>query len=122
MQILDVFSLRVVAGYTRDPQGRLLLEVQPSLAGGGLQHCRHLITAQAGEAETASGPISSASVPVTTEALLRVLLDLEAEQPCAGRGSAGVSGPAAGAAPAAHRAGIQGALTGAATRSCSPSS
>ncbi|MFO8237184.1 MAG: hypothetical protein R6U00_02805, partial [Prochlorococcaceae cyanobacterium] len=54
-------------------------------AGGGLQHCRVLLVAQAGEAETASGPMTSALVPVTPEALLRVLLDLEAEQPRAGR-------------------------------------
>jgi len=34
VQIVDVFSLQVATGYTRDPQGRLLLEVQPSLAAG----------------------------------------------------------------------------------------
>ncbi len=34
MQVLDVFSLQVATGYTRDPQGRLLLEAQPSLAAG----------------------------------------------------------------------------------------
>jgi hypothetical protein len=34
MQILDVFSLQVATGYTRDPQGRLLLEAQPSLTAG----------------------------------------------------------------------------------------
>ena len=56
-------------------------------AGGGLQHCRDLLLAQAGEAETASGPMTSALVPVTPEALLRVLLDLEAEQPIAGHAS-----------------------------------
>jgi hypothetical protein len=125
VQILDVFSLQVATGYTRDPQGRLLLEAQPSLAagrswslakaaqlirndvrphrwvalqqdrrawglfwaGGGLQHCRDLLVAQAGEAEPASGAMTSALVPVTPEALLRVLLDLEAEQPGAGRTS-----------------------------------
>jgi hypothetical protein len=32
VQIVDVFSLQVVSGYTRDPQGRLLLEAQSSLA------------------------------------------------------------------------------------------
>ncbi|MCP9928814.1 hypothetical protein [Cyanobium sp. CH-040] len=125
MQILDVFSLQVATGYTRDPQGRLLLEAQPSLAagrswslakaaqlirndvrphrwvalqqdrrawglfwaGGGLQHCRELLAAQASGAEPSSALKSSALVPVTPEALLRVLLDLEAEQPGAGRGS-----------------------------------
>ncbi|MFO8239153.1 MAG: hypothetical protein R6U00_13065 [Prochlorococcaceae cyanobacterium] len=56
-------------------------------AGGGLQHCRDLFVSQAGEAETASGPMTSALVPVTPEALLRVLLDLEAEQPIAGHAS-----------------------------------
>ncbi len=34
VQIIDVFSLQVVTGYTRDPQGRLLLESQPSVAAG----------------------------------------------------------------------------------------
>ena len=34
VQIIDVFSLQVVTGYTRDPQGRLLLEASPSLAAG----------------------------------------------------------------------------------------
>ncbi|MEB3350478.1 MAG: hypothetical protein VKO00_10715 [Cyanobacteriota bacterium] len=125
VQIIDVFSLQVTTGYTRDSQGRLLLESQPALAagrswslakaaqlirndvrphrwvalqqdrrawglfwaGGGLQHCRDLLLAQAGEAETAFGPMSSALVPLTPEVLLRVLLDLEAEQPIAGRAS-----------------------------------
>jgi len=125
MQILDVFSLQVATGYTRDPQGRLLLEAQPSLAagrswslaraaqlirndvrphrwmalqqdrrawglfwaGGGLQHCRELLAAQAGGAELSPPQESSSLVPVTPEALLRVLLDLEAEQPGTGRGS-----------------------------------
>ncbi len=32
VQIIDVFSLQVATGYTRDPTGRLLLEAQPSLA------------------------------------------------------------------------------------------
>lgn len=54
-------------------------------AGGGLQHCRELLAAQAGEAKTASGPMSSALVPVTPEALMRLVLDLEAEQPRPGR-------------------------------------
>ena len=117
VQIVDVFCLQVATGYTRDPQGRLLLEAQPSLAagrswslakaaqlirndarphrwvalqqdrrawglfwaGGGLQHCRELLAAQAGEAATASGPMSSALVPVTPEALMRLVLDLEPE-------------------------------------------
>ncbi|MGB5135854.1 MAG: hypothetical protein WBN89_11840 [Prochlorococcaceae cyanobacterium] len=125
MQILDVFSLQVATGYTRDPQGRLLLEAQPSLAagrswslaraaqlirndvrphrwvalqqdrrawglfwaGGGLQHCRDLLAAQASGKEPPSAQDSSSLVPVTPEALLRVLLDLEAEQPGAGRAS-----------------------------------
>jgi hypothetical protein len=111
VQIIDVFSLQVATGYTRDPQGRLLLEAQPSVAagrswslakaaqlirndarphrwvalqldkrawglfwaGGGLQHCRELLVAQAGNAES-----SSALVPATPEALLRLRLDLEA--------------------------------------------
>ena len=34
MQIIDVFSLQVATGYIRDPQGRLLLEAQPSVAAG----------------------------------------------------------------------------------------
>ena len=34
VQIVDVFALQVATGYTRDPQGRLLLEAQPSLAAG----------------------------------------------------------------------------------------
>ena len=34
VQIIDVFALQVVTGYCRDPQGRLLLEAQPSLAAG----------------------------------------------------------------------------------------
>ncbi|MCU0530418.1 MAG: hypothetical protein MUD04_13270 [Cyanobium sp. Prado107] len=125
MQVLDVFSLQVATGYTRDPQGRLLLEAQPSLAagrswslaraaqlirndvrphrwvalqqdrrawglfwaGGGLQHCRELLEAQASGTEPPSAQESSALAPVTPEALLRVLLDLEADQPGAGRAS-----------------------------------
>jgi hypothetical protein len=34
VQIIDVFSLQVATGYTRDPQGKLLLETQPSVAVG----------------------------------------------------------------------------------------
>ena len=34
VQIIDVFALQVVTGYCRVPQGRLLLESQPSLAAG----------------------------------------------------------------------------------------
>lgn len=34
VQIIDVFSLQVATGYTRDPQGQLLLESQPSVAAG----------------------------------------------------------------------------------------
>jgi len=124
VQIIDVFSLQVVTGYTRDPQGRLLLEAQPSVAagrswslakaaqlirndarphrwvalqldkrawglfwaGGGLQHCRELLAAHVSEAEACS-----ALVPVTPEALLRLVLDLEAERAVA----AGSAKPAA---------------------------
>ncbi|MEX1316971.1 MAG: hypothetical protein AB1Z22_07555 [Synechococcaceae cyanobacterium] len=107
MQILDVFSLQVATGYTRDPQGRLLLaaqlirnDVRPHRwvalqqdrrawglfwAGGGLQHCRDLLATQSSGAESSPARESSALVPVTPEALLRVLLDLEAGQPRAGR-------------------------------------
>jgi len=112
VQIVDVFALQVATGYTRDPQGRLLIEAQPSVAagrswslakaaqlirndarpqrwvalhfdkhawglfwaGGGLQHCRDVLAAQAGAAEP-----GSALVPVTPEALLRLVLDLEAQ-------------------------------------------
>lgn len=113
VQIVDVFSLQVVSGYTRDPHGRLLLEAQPSVAagrswnlakaaqlirndarphrwvalqldkrawglfwaGGGLQRCRDLLAGQANGTEA-----SSALVPVTPEALLRLVLDLEDPQ------------------------------------------
>lgn len=34
VQIIDVFALQVVTGYCRDPQGRLLLKAEPSLAAG----------------------------------------------------------------------------------------
>jgi hypothetical protein len=112
VQIVDVFALQVATGYTRDPQGRLLIEAQPSVAagrswslakaaqlirndarpqrwvalhfdkhawglfwvGGGLQHCRDVLAAQAGAAEP-----GSALVPVTPEALLRLVLDLNTE-------------------------------------------
>lgn len=114
VQIIDVFSLQVVTGYTRDPQGRLLLESQPSLAagrswskakaaqlmrndarpqrwvalqlnkqawglfwaGGGLQHCRELLSQQMSPSN-----ISGALVAATPEALLRLVLDLGADQP-----------------------------------------
>ena len=33
-QIIDVFSLQVATGFVRDPQGRLLLQAQPSVAAG----------------------------------------------------------------------------------------
>ena len=33
VQIVDVFALQVATGYTRDPQGRLLLEAQPVRPG-----------------------------------------------------------------------------------------
>lgn len=44
VQIIDVFTLQVVTGYTRDPQGRLLLEASPSLAEG-----RHWAAAKASQ-------------------------------------------------------------------------
>jgi hypothetical protein len=108
-QIIDVFALQVATGFTRDPQGRLLLEASPSVAegrtwtmakaaqlirndarphrwvalqldkqawglfwaGGGLQRCRDVL------ADTiAAGEGSSALVPATPEALLRLVLDL----------------------------------------------
>ena len=34
VQIVDVFSLEVATGYSRDPQGRLLLHAAPSVAEG----------------------------------------------------------------------------------------
>ncbi|MCT0210302.1 MAG: hypothetical protein DCF18_07225 [Cyanobium sp.] len=110
-QIVDVFALQVVTGFTRDPQGKLLLEAHPSVAagrswslakaaqlvrldarperwvvlqrnnrawgmfwaGGGLHRCRQelLETSQ-------STALSSALVPVTPEALLRLVLNLDA--------------------------------------------
>ena len=111
VQIIDVFALQVVTGYCRDPQGRLLLESQPSLAagrnwsiakaaqlirndarpkrwvalqvdkyawglfwaGGGLQRCRELLEK---DAITIDNP--SALVPASPEALLRLVLDLQA--------------------------------------------
>ncbi|APD47030.1 hypothetical protein [Synechococcus sp. SynAce01] len=33
-QIVDVFALKVVTGFTCDPHGRLLLEADPSVAAG----------------------------------------------------------------------------------------
>lgn len=114
VQIIDVFSLQVATAYTRDPQGRLLLEAQPSVAagrswslakaaqlirndarphrwvalqldrrawglfwaGGGLQHCRELLSQQISPSES-----STALVPATPEALLRLVLDLGVDQP-----------------------------------------
>ncbi len=114
VQIIDVFSLQVATAYTRDPQGRLLLEAQPSVAagrswslakaaqlirndarphrwvalqldrrawglfwaGGGLQHCRELLSQQ-----IAPSGSSTALVPATPEALLRLVLDLGVDQP-----------------------------------------
>ena len=114
VQIIDVFSLQVVTGYIRDPQGRLLLESQPSVAagrswslakaaqlmrndarpnrwvalhfnkhawglfwaGGGLQHCRALLAERISTEEACS-----AIVPVTPEALLRLVLDLQTDAP-----------------------------------------
>ena len=112
VQIIDVFSLQVVTGYVRDPQGRLLLEAQPSVAagrswsmakatqlmrndarphrwvalqldkrawglfwaGGGLQHCRDLLVNR-----VSTDDASSALVPATPEALLRLVLDLQTD-------------------------------------------
>lgn len=114
VQIVDVFSLQVASGYTRDPHGRLLLEAQPTMAtarswtlakaaqlirndarphrwvalqldrrawglfwaGGGLQHCRELLSQQIPPSEA-----STALVPATPEALLRLVLDLGVDQP-----------------------------------------
>jgi hypothetical protein len=109
-QIVDVFALQVVTGFTRDPQGKLLLEAHPSVAagrswslakaaqlaqldarperwvvlqrdnrawglfwaGGGLHRCRQELL------ETSQSPaLSSAIVPVTPEAVLRLVLNLE---------------------------------------------
>ena len=110
VQIIDVFSLQVATGYTRDPQGKLLLEAQSSVAsgrnwsvakaaqlirndtrpyrwvaleldkrawglfwaGGGLQRCRELLVKRASETD-----VCSALVPVSAEALLRLMLDLK---------------------------------------------
>lgn len=118
-QVIDVFSLKVATGYTRDPQGRLLLEASSSVAagrtwtlakaaqlirndarpqrwvalqldkrawglfwaGGGLQRCRELLTDQLGAAEA-----SSALVPATPEALLRLVLDLNLTEGASGTG------------------------------------
>ena len=112
VQVIDVFALQVATGYTRDPNERLLLEAQPSVAagrnwtlakaaqlirndvrphrwvalgldkrawglfwaGGGLQRCREILMERAGESEN-----SSALVPATPEALLRLMVDLEQE-------------------------------------------
>ena len=112
VQVIDVFALQVATGYTRDPNGRLLLEAQPSVAagrswtlakaaqlirndvrphrwvaleldkrawglfwaGGGLQRCREILMERAGESEN-----SSALVPATPEALLRLIVDLGQE-------------------------------------------
>jgi hypothetical protein len=110
-QIVDVFSLQVVTGFTRDPQGKLLLEAHASVAagrswslakaaqlaqldarperwvvlqrntrawglfwaGGGLHRCRQELLA------TSDSPaLSSAIVPVTPEAVLRLVLNLDA--------------------------------------------
>ena len=109
-QIVDVFALQVVTGFTRDPQGKLLLEAHPSVAagrswslakaaqlaqldarperwvvlqrnnrawglfwaGGGLHRCRQELL------ETSQSPaLSSAIVPVTPEAVLRLVLNLD---------------------------------------------
>jgi hypothetical protein len=117
VQIIDVFSLQVVTGYTRDPQGKLLLEAQPSVtagrswtlakaaqlirndarphrwvalelnkrawglfwAGGGIQRCREVLGDRISETEACS-----ALVPATPEALLRLMLDLEPQEPSSG--------------------------------------
>jgi hypothetical protein len=110
-QIVDVFALQVVTGYTRDPQGTLLLEAHPSVAagrswslakaaqlvrldarperwvvlqrdnrawglfwaGGGLHRCRQE------QLESSGSPaLSSAIVPVSPEAVLRLVLNLDA--------------------------------------------
>jgi hypothetical protein len=111
-QIVDVFALQVVTGFTRDPHGKLLLEAHPSVAagrswtlakaaqlarldarperwvvlqrnnrawgmfwaGGGLHRCRQELL------QTSQSPaLSSAIVPVTPEAVLRLVLNLDIE-------------------------------------------
>ncbi|MCP9917753.1 hypothetical protein [Cyanobium sp. ATX 6F1] len=111
-QIVDVFALQVVTGFTRDPQGTLLLEAHPSVAagrswslskaaqlarldarperwvvlqrnnrawglfwaGGGLHRCRQELLAS-----SESPALSSAIVPVTPEAVLRLVLNLDVD-------------------------------------------
>ena len=91
MQIVDVFSLEVV-GYSRDPQGRLLLHSAPSVAEGRswslakaaqlirndarppptapwVGCCREQLAAEGGHAEA-----SSALVPVSAERVLDLVL------------------------------------------------
>jgi hypothetical protein len=132
VQIIDVFSLQVATGYTRDPQGRLLLEAQPTMAaarswslakaaqlirndarphrwvalqlnqrawglfwaGGGLQHCRELLAQQITPSEA-----STALVPATPEALLRLVLDLGADPSTPPRISSGAASAPQGMAP-----------------------
>ena len=106
VQIIDVFALQVVTGYIRDPHGRLLLHARPNRwvalqvdkyawglfwAGGGLQHCRELLSKEATASEN-----QSALVPANPEALLRLILDLHAD--------ANVSELDSGAIPAPLRA------------------
>ena len=109
--IIDVFSLEVATGYKRDQKGRLILQAQPFIeegrtwaivkaaqlirnekrpkrwvaleknkrawglfwAGGGVQRCRELLADGQSEA--------SALVPVTADAILRLFLSLEDEDP-----------------------------------------
>jgi len=131
-QIVDVFALQVVTGFTRDPQGKLLLEAHPSVAagrswslakaaqlarldarperwvvlqrnnrawglfwaGGGLHRCRQELL------ETSQSPaLSSAIVPVTPEAVLRLVLNLETTDTASAQAHQAVVSPAVVAGP-----------------------
>ncbi|APD47225.1 hypothetical protein BM449_01480 [Synechococcus sp. SynAce01] len=132
-QIVDVFALKVVTGFTCDPHGRLLLEADPSVAagrswslvkacqlarndarpkrwvvlqrntkawglfwaGGGLHRCRQELL------ETTRSPTpGSAIVPVTPEAVLKLVLNLQVEDKSAEKASQTVVAPAPAAVAA----------------------
>ncbi|CAK6689048.1 hypothetical protein BBFGKLBO_00537 [Synechococcus sp. CBW1107] len=136
-QIVDVFALQVVTGFTRDPQGKLLLEAHPSVAagrswslakaaqlaqldarperwvvlqrnnrawglfwaGGGLHRCRQELL------ETSQSPaLSSAIVPVTPEAVLRLVLNLDVEDTSSAKTFQANEPPAAVGAPGVLKA------------------
>ncbi|MCT0245596.1 hypothetical protein FB106_11418 [Synechococcus sp. Ace-Pa] len=136
-QIVDVFALKVVTGFTCDPHGRLLLEADPSVAagrswsllkacqlarkdvrperwvvlqrntrawglfwaGGGLHRCRQELL------ETTPSPTpGSAIVPVTPEAVLKLVLNLQVEDTPAEKASQTVVAPAAVAGSGVLRA------------------